>query len=263
MKNFERYKKYISIEKKTFDNVCDYYYITIKKDISNTEHIVPRLHFTSSNDYKDSKSLYDIMKDGKHLFGVNAGLFNTKTLEPECLIVKDNTALMDRLETYVHVNPNDGEEKRHTMYFLGIDNNGNLKFFEPSYTAQDLVDMGIVDAFMGFAPLMVDGVEFDKIDELVPFGAYLNKQRQVIGQHENGDYFIVTVLEPGLTFKQTRKLLTELNIKNAYALDNGSSTQTIFHTERLTPVYRDITGRKIPTILIFNPENKTKRERIV
>ena len=258
MDNIENYKKYVNIKKDNFENLCDYYYITIKKNISNTTHIIPRLHYTTKDEFKNSQSLYDIMKDGKHLFGVNAGLFNTKTLEPECLIVKDGVAEMDRLETYVHVNPNDGEEKRHTMHFLGIDQKGNLRTFEPSYTADQLVELGIVDAFMGFAPLMVNGIEFEKIDELVPFGAYLNKQRQVIGQLDNEDYYIITVLEPGLTFKQTRQLLKQLGINNAYALDNGSSTQTIFHTERLTPVYRDVTGRKIPTVLIFNPENKQK-----
>lgn len=258
MNNVSTYTKHVNIEKKNYNNICDYFFITIKKDISKTEHIVPRLVFSGGPDFKNSCSLFDYMKNGEHLFGVNAGLFNTKTLEPECVVVKDGKVILDRLETYVHVNPNDGEEKRHTMYNLGIDVNGNLKTFEPHYTAQQLVEFGIVDAFMGFAPLMVDGVPFEKIDELVPFGAYLNKQRQVIGQFDNGDYFVVTVLEPGLTFKQTRELLTSLNIKNAYALDNGSSTQTMVLTERLTPVYRDITGRRVPTLLIFNPEKKEK-----
>lgn len=250
------YKKYVSIKKQNFNQLCDYYFITIKKDVSKNVHIIPRLNFTNDEDFKKSCSLFDVMKDGKHLFGVNAGLFNTKTLEPECVIVKNGKVIFDRLETYVHVNANDGEEKRHVMYLLGIDQSGNLKFFEPSYTAQQLVDLGIVDAFMGFAPLMQNGIPFEKIDQIVPFGAYLNKQRQVIGQLDNNDYFVITVLEPGLTFKQTRELLESLHIKNAYALDNGSSTQTMLLTERLTPVYRDVTGRRIPTILLFNPESK-------
>ncbi len=251
----DKYKKYVKVTKGEYLN-CPYYYITITKNINSHTHIIPRLHFTGGNEFKNSCSLYDVMKDGKYLFGVNAGLFNTKTLEPECLIVKDGVALMDRLETYVHVNPNDGEEKRHVMHFLAIDKNGDLHTFTPDNSAIDLVNKGMVDAFMGFAPLIKDGEEFEQIDEIVPFGSYLHKQRQVIGQLDNKDYFILTVLEPGLTFKQTRQLLKTLNIKNAYALDNGSSTQTMLLTERLTPVYRDITGRKIPTILLFNPEEK-------
>lgn len=259
MTNVFNYKKYVKVEKRNYNGICDYYFTTVKKNISKTEHIVPKLVFSGGLNFKDSCSLFDYMQNGEHLFGVNAGLFNTKTLEPECVVIKDGKVVMDRLETYVHVNPNDGEEKRHVMYNLGIDKFGNLKTFEPKYSAQELVEFGIVDAFMGFAPLMVDGVPFEKIDDIVPFGAYLNKQRQVIGQFENGDYFVVTVLEPGLTFKQTRELLTSLNIQNAYALDNGSSTQTMVLTERLTPVYRDVTGRKVPTLLIFNPEKKEKQ----
>ena len=31
----------------------------------------------------------------------------------------------------------------------------------------------------------------------------------------------------------------------------GSSTQTVFHKENITPIYRGETGRKIPTIINF------------
>lgn len=252
---FEEYKQYINIVEGEFEG-CPYLLTTIKKNISQSEIIRPRLKLTCEhNCYSNVTSLYDYMIDKDILFGVNAGIFNTGTNEPECVLVLDGKVLYDRLETYVHVNANDGGEKRDIMYILGIKDNGDLKLYSPTYTAQQIIDDGCTEAFMGFVPLVMDYKVVDWADEAVPFGSYLNKQRQIIGQWENGDYFILTVLESGLTYKQTKALLMKLNVPYGYALDNGSSTQTMFHHERLTPVYRHETGRRIPTILIFNVES--------
>ena len=42
-----------------------------------------------------------------------------------------------------------------------------------------------------------------------------------------------------------------MNVKIAYNLDGGSSTQTVFHKTSLTPAYKEETGRKIPTVITF------------
>lgn len=75
--------------------------------------------------------------------------------------------------------------------------------------------------------------------------------RQIIGQLENDDYIIMTVLKPGMTLKEARKILKNLNVKKAYNLDGGSSTQTVYHNESLVPFYRGKTGRQIPTVITF------------
>ena len=54
-----------------------------------------------------------------------------------------------------------------------------------------------------------------------------------------------------MTFEELRDLLYKMNVKIAYNLDGGSSTQTVFHKTALTPVYKEETGRKIPTVITF------------
>ena len=50
---------------------------------------------------------------------------------------------------------------------------------------------------------------------------------------------------------ELRELLYKMNVKIAYNLDGGSSTQTVFHKTALTPAYKEETGRKIPTVITF------------
>lgn len=258
-KSFEEYKQFVNIERGVdSESGCEYILTTIKKEISDSERIKAKLHLTCEhNDYQNVTSLYDYMIDKDILYGINAGIFNTGTNEPECVLALDGKVIYDRLETYVHKKADDGEEKRQVMYILGIKKNGDIKIYPPSYTTQGIIDDGCDDAVMAFIPLIDEnGQPFEEGDEIVPFGSYLNKQRQVIGQWENGDYYILTVLEPGLTYKQTRSLLLRLKVPFGFALDGGSSTQTMHHTERLTPVYRHETGRRIPTIITFEIESK-------
>ena len=251
-KEFNEYKKYITIENKVDeDSGCEYILINIKKRISDSECIVPKLHLTCEhNEYDKVTSLYDYMIDKDILLGINAGIFNTGTNEPECVLALDGKEIYDRLETYVHKKADDGEEKRQVMYILGIKRNGDIKIYPPSYTTKQIL-LECDDAVMAFVPLIQNYTPFEEGDEIVPFGSYMNKQRQIIGQWENGDYFVITVLEPGLTYKQARALLKKMNVPFAFALDGGSSTQTMLHKQRLTPVYRHETGRRIPTIITF------------
>lgn len=67
----------------------------------------------------------------------------------------------------------------------------------------------------------------------------------------------MTVLEPGMTLKEMREILQKINVKKAYNLDGGSSTQAVYHNETLLPFYRGITGRKIPSVITFEVINGT------
>lgn len=229
---------------------CNYIFTTIKKKVGNADGLLPKIKLTNKV-YAKSTSLIDFVSDKNIPYAINAGIFNTKTLEPECVLIMDGKIIFDRKETYVHVNPNDGDEKRDVLYTLGINKDGDFKMYKPCFTAKEILNDGCNDAVMGFVPLIINHEEFIDGDDIVPYGSRMNKPRQIVGQLKSGDYYVLTVHSPGLTFQTSRDLLKKLDVPFAYDLDGGSSTQTTCYNERLTPVYRDETGRKIPTIMTF------------
>lgn len=249
--NFNKYKKYVSYKEEFDDNSqCKYIITKITKYTDDNKRIFPRVRTTNSN-YENSTSLKDFMKKDEILFAINAGIFNTKTNRPECVLIRNRKVLIDQNETYKHTDPIDGGNKRDELYILGINERGNLKIYDPICSGQDMLDDDCVDAVMGFVPLIINFKKVKHVDEICPYGSYDKHQRQVIGQYANHDYFVLTVLEPGMTFDELRELLYKMNVKIAYNLDGGSSTQTVFHKTSLTPAYKDKTGRKIPTVITF------------
>lgn len=249
--DFDKYKEYVNYEQKLDEaSNCEYILTTIKKNTKNNERIFPRVRVTNEN-YNSTTSLSDYMNNEEVLFAINAGIFNTKTNEPECFLMSNKKVLIDRKETYIHTAPIDGGEKRDELYILGINKNGNLKIYPPKTTANEIISDGCIDAVMGFVPLIINHEPQTEVDKICPYGSYDKHPRQIIGEYDNGDYFVLTVLKPGMTLQEARNLLQNLNVRIAYNLDGGSSTQTAFHKERLTPVYKEETGRKIPTIITF------------
>ena len=246
-------KNNIKIVRRIDDSTgCEYIFTTIKKKIDENKSFMPRIKLTNEV-FSLSTSLIDYVKGKNIPYAINAGIFNTKTLEPECVLIIDNKIIYDRKETYIHVNPNDGDEKRDVLYTLGINKSGDFKMYKPCFSAKEILNDGCQDAVMGFVPLIIDYEEFKDGDDIVPYGSRIDKPRQIVGQLKNGDYYILTAKAPGLTFQTSRDLLKKLDVPFAYDLDGGSSTETTFFDERLTPVYRDVTGRKIPTIMTFEP----------
>lgn len=245
--DFEKYKNFVKYQKGNEYN-CDYIITKIKKNISETERIFPRVRLTGSDG--NNNSLYDFMNNDEILFGINAGIFNTGTGEAECLLISDNKIYKDQLETYIHKNEKDGGEKREELYILGINQEGNLKIYKPSVTGKEIINDGCMDAVMGFVPL-IENYEPIDLDKICSYISMDKHPRQIIGQLKNDDYIIMTVLEPGMTLKETRKILQKLNVKKAYNLDGGSSTQTVYHNETLLPFYKEKTGRKIPSVITF------------
>ena len=245
--DYEKYKDYVSIEKR-YDYDCEYIITKIKKNISKNDKIIPRIRLTNKNG--NNKSLYNFMNDDEILFGINAGIFNTSTGEAECLLISNNKIYKDQYETYIHNDKKDGGEKRNELYILGISKEGNLKIYNPSITGEEIIKDGCMDAVMGFVPLTLDFKQID-LDNLCSYISMDKHPRQIIGQLENDDYIIMTVLKPGMTLKETRKILKTLNVRDAYNLDGGSSTQSIYHHQSLIPFYREKTGRHIPSVITF------------
>lgn len=246
---FEKYKKYVKYEEKLDEESnCKYVLTTIKKYISDNERIFPRVRTTYASEA--ATSLHDYMSKEDVLFAINAGIFNTQTGKPECLFINNRKIIVDQKETYIHTNPKDGGEKRDELYILGIDNNGDLLIYEPKTKAEDIINDGCIDAIMGFVPLILNNKIID-VDYICSYISFDKHPRQIIGETNDGDYFVLTILEPGMTLNEARNLLMKLKVRLAYNLDGGSSTQTFFYKDGLTPPYRGDTGRKIPTIITF------------
>ena len=248
--NFNKYKDNIKyIEDYDSNSNCPYVLTTIKRNVNENDRIIARVR-TTFNDENTIVSLHDYMNNENVLFSINAGIFNTGTGKPECLLIIDRKVLVDQKETYIHTSPKDGGDKRYELYILGIDKDGDLHIFEPGTGAKEILDTGCVDAVMGFVPLIIDYNTID-VDERCSYISYEKHPRQIIGIDKDNNYFVLTVNDPGMSLKETRNLLKSMNVKLAYNLDGGSSTQTVFYKENITPIYREETGRKIPTVINF------------
>lgn len=248
---FDNYKNCV-LTNKIFDNEleCEYIFTKIKKNIDNNERIFPRVRMIYNDDI-GSKSVYEYMQKEEILFAINAGIFNTSTNLPECLLICNKKIIIDQNETYIHQRLEDGGNKRKELYILGIDSNGNFKIYNPGTNAQEILDDGCVDAVMGFVPLIIDFKEKENVDKICSYHSYDRHPRQIIGDLDDEYYFIMSVLKPGMNFNQLRRLLIKKHVKMAYNLDGGSSTQTLFYKDMLTPIYKDEKGRRVPTIITF------------
>ena len=238
---FEKYKNFVKINE--YNDFGSKYLISIiNKNIGNNQRIIPRIRMTKEN------SILNVAKENNILFSINAGIFNTKTLEPECVLIRKGKVLIDRNETYIHKSPEDGEEKRNSLYIMGITFNGDLKFYLPETSTQDILKE-CVDAIMGFVPLIENYKEINEDERCFYISKEKNK-RQIIGQLENDDYIIMSVID-GMTLDECRKVLSKFNVKNAYNLDGGKSTQSVFYKELLTPIFVEENGRRVPTMISF------------
>ena len=132
---------------------------------------------------------------------------------------------------------------------MGITFDGDLKLYPPEMPLQNILADNVVDALMGFVPL-IENFEEKNEDERCFYISTTKNKRQIIGQLENNDYIIISVIN-GMTLEECRKVLKKFNVKNAYNLDGGKSTQSCFYKDLLTPVFIEKTGRKVPTIITF------------
>lgn len=189
------------------------------------------------------------------IFAINGGLFDTTTLQPVGQTIIDGVAYVDAPMTDDMGSPISDAE----CYPLCIDADGNLSApYARSVSTATMVSDGVVYAVTGWGKVVdnfqpcADTVE----NEIVHDGAYI---RQVIGQYQNGDYFVCTVdmsrgnveNEAGITYIDLADLLVSKGVKFAYSLDGGSSAETVLGKRQLNPVYSGETGRPVPTVIYF------------
>ena len=88
-------KNNIKIVRRIDDSTgCEYIFTTIKKKIDENKSFMPRIKLTNEV-FSLSTSLIDYVKGKNIPYAINAGIFNTKTLEPECvLIIEDRKSVV-------------------------------------------------------------------------------------------------------------------------------------------------------------------------
>ena len=87
---FNKYKDNVKYTE-CFDNNsnCSYVLTTIKRNVNENERIFARIR-TTYNEESSLTSLHDYMDKENVLFSINAGIFNTGTGNPECLLIMNN-----------------------------------------------------------------------------------------------------------------------------------------------------------------------------
>lgn len=240
---------------------ADYYLIRIPRYTVDGRRFRPRVALTSADGtVSGSKvSALTFAQRENTVFALNAGLFNTSTMEPQGQTIiagvsMTNSPMTDDMGTAI----SDDE-----CYPLCIDENGDLSApYERSVDTADMIADGVEYAVTGWGQFIEDFAMCDssKYDEIVHAGTYI---RQCIGQFDNGDYFVCTVNkgrngiaenDEGMTYDTLAELLISRGVKFAYSLDGGGSCETVLGQRQVNPIYEGTAGRSVPTVIYFDAE---------
>ena len=236
---------------------ASYVFARIPETTNEGVTLMPKLRLTSIDGSLDGSkvSALNFAKRENTIFAMNAGLFNTQTLQPVGQTIIDGVSVVNVPMTDDMGNPISDVE----CYPLCIDAEGNLSAPYPrSVDTADMIADGVKYAVTGWGKIIdnfkacTDTVE----NEIVHAETYI---RQVIGQFQNGDYFVCTVdksrnhvqNEAGLTYKDLAQLLMDKGVKFAYSLDGGGSAETVIGVRQLNPIYEGTAGRAVPTVITF------------
>lgn len=237
---------------------ASYYLIRIPKYTVDGKRIMPKVAITSEDgSVSGSKvSALTFAKRENTFLTLNAGLFNTSTLQPQGQTIIDavsmtNTPMTDDMGTAI---------SESECYPLCIDADGNLSApYERSVNTSDMIADGVVYAVTAWGQFIENFAKADetKYNEIVHAGTYI---RQSIGQFQNGDYFVCTVdksrnsvtNEEGMTYDTLAELLISKGVKFAYSLDGGGSCETVIGSRQINPIYEGSAGRSVPTVIYFD-----------
>lgn len=211
-----------------------------KTDGANQFPFVVAANGTSASD----KTALDYALSNDLLIVINSGLGRQSggSYTPMGVIIQDGQVIQDEQVAY---RP------------LTIDGNGDLGTAPAETTASELLSDGAVSAICAFGPIVENYLAVDQ-DDYPSVSWSANAQRQIIGQYANGDYAIITCEgrgydnSVGWTIPQAQSLLISKNIKFAYNLDGGGSTETVVGKKQLNTIYEGTTGRKVCSFIVFN-----------
>lgn len=237
---------------------ASYYFIRIPKYTIDGKRIAPKVAITSADgSVTGSKvSALTFAKRENTIFTINAGLFNTSTMQPQGQTIINgvsvtNTPMTDDMGTDI----SDDE-----CYPLCINASGDLSApYERSIDTAAMIADGVKYAVTAWGQFVENFAKADssKYNEIVHAGNYI---RQSIGQFQNGDYFVCTVdmsrnsvsNEAGMTYDTLADLLISKGVKFAYSLDGGGSCETVIGNRQINPIYEGTEGRAVPTVIYFD-----------
>lgn len=240
---------------------ADYYLIRIPKFTVDGRRFKPKVAITSADGSVTGTkiSALNFAKRENKVFTLNAGLFNTSTMQPQGQTIINrvsmtNSPMTDDMGTAI------SDEE---CYPLCIDADGDLSApYERSVDTADMIADGVQYAVTAWGQFIENFAKCDttKYNEIVHPGTYI---RQTIGQYDNGDYMICTVNkgrsgiaanDAGMTYDTLAELLISRGVKFAYSLDGGGSCETVIGQRQINPIYEGTAGRAVPTVIYFDVE---------
>lgn len=240
---------------------ASYYFARIPRFTLDGKRIKPKVAITSiDGSVSGSKvSALNFARRENTLFTLNAGLFNTQTMEPQGQVIVDGVSKTNTPMTDDMGSPISEDE----CYPLCIDANGDLSApYERSVDTATMIADGVKYAVTAWGQFIDNFAKADssKYNEIVHKGAYV---RQAIGQYQNGDYCVCTVdgikgiitqNEAGMTYDTLANLLISKGVKFAYSLDGGGSAETVIEKRQINPIFEGTSGRAVPTVIYFDVE---------
>lgn len=239
---------------------ASYYLARIPRFTLDGKRIKPKVAITSVDGSVGGNkvSALDFAKRENTMFTLNAGLFNTQTMQPQGQVIVDgvsktNTPMSDDMGSPI------SEDE---CYPLCIDENGDLSApYDRTVDTAIMIADGIKHAVTAWGQFIENFAKCDssKYNEIVHVGNYI---RQSIGQFQNGDYFVCTVdgnrgsisNEAGMDYDTLADLLISKGVKFAYSLDGGGSAETVIEKRQINPIFEGTSGRAVSTIIYFDIE---------
>ena len=180
--------QYLLSQEVTVDTYTGCKIVTIPATLSDGTNIEPKVTLTASTlGGSDMKSALEYATDNKMAVVMNAGLFNTSTKVPKGQTIINGTSITNSPMTDDMGTAISDEE----CYPLCIGSSGKLSApYTRSVDTSTMIADGVKYAVTGWCTLIENGAakysDFNTV-EIVHKNSY---SRQVIGQYEDGDYFI-------------------------------------------------------------------------
>lgn len=247
--------QYLLSQEVTVDTYTGCKIVTIPATLSDGTNIEPKVTLTASTlGGSDMKSALEYATDNKMAVVMNAGLFNTSTKVPKGQTIINGTSITNSPMTDDMGTAISDEE----CYPLCIGSSGKLSApYTRSVDTSTMIADGVKYAVTGWCTLIENGAakysDFNTV-EIVHKNSY---SRQVIGQYEDGDYFILTTTsadKSGMTYAAINEILLALSkkVRFAYSLDGGGSAETVVDRSQINTIYEGTYGRKVPTLIYFD-----------
>lgn len=176
----------------------------------------------------------------------NGGLFKIKTKEP-----LGQTIIAGQIINSEKVTDDNGKViSDKECYPLILDQKLNLSEDKLNRSCEDLVqDSEVLSSLCGWGSLIIDYKGQLLYKKEIVHQYPICRQRLILCQDEEDNYILYAFHKAH--YKEVEEFLLKENIKFAYCLDGGHSTQIYINNYRLTKKYYLKKGRQVNTIITF------------